>query len=174
MLLAYGHERITVPMQAEDGSASEEELSVAELMFQSLAYDDINFEDPLFQAIYRDYSFAHKTGTDVRPARYIGSEQEDWRKLSIDLLTDRYLLSPNWKEKHKIHVVQERDQLLDAVEYAMNVLKERHVDRMLRETQEKLKTAADDGEVEATMRELMRLQDTKVAFAKVTGRQVVG
>ncbi|MBS1545950.1 MAG: DNA primase [Bacteroidetes bacterium] len=174
MLIKYGHERIIVPMQEEDGSASEEELSVAELMFQSLAYDEIDFSDPLFATIYRDYSFAHKTGTEVRPARYIGNENEEWRKLSIDLLTDRHVLSPNWKTKHKIHVVQEQDQLLDAVEHSMNVLKERHLDRMLRDTQEKLKTVVDDAEMESVMRELMRLQDTKVAFAKVTGRQVVG
>ncbi len=174
MLITYGHERVTVPMQEEDGTSSEEELSIAELMFQSLAMDDITFDEPLFQAIYRDYSFAHKMGETVVPARYIGNGNQEWRQLCIDLLTDRYILSPNWEAKHKIHVTHERDQLLDAVEQALNMLKERRVDRMLKEKQEQLKEFTDEADVEMALRTLVALQEAKKAFAKVTGRVVVG
>src|SRR5690606_10133119 len=44
MLLSYGHERITVPFQLEDGSTSDDETTVAELMFELLAVDDILFD----------------------------------------------------------------------------------------------------------------------------------
>ncbi len=174
MLITYGHERIIVPMQEEDGSASDAEMSVAEHMFQSLAFEDIHFDDVLFQAIYRDYSFAHKMGAEVLPARYIGNENEAWRKLTIDLLAERHVLSPNWQAKHKIHVAHERDLLLETVEHAMNMLKERRVDRMLHEMQEKLKGLTDGKELEGTMHKLIQLQEIKRAFAKATGRVVVG
>ena len=110
MLLTYGHERVIVPFQNEDGSSEDEDISVAELMFQSLAQDDITFDEPVFQAIYRDYSFAHKMGESVEASRYTMNADEQWRDLSIDLLTDRYLLSPNWLDKHKIHVTHEHER----------------------------------------------------------------
>jgi DNA primase len=174
MLIAYGHERVTVPMQEEDGTSSDEELSVAEFMFQSMAMDDITFDEPVFQAIYRDYSFAHKMGEAVAPARYVANDKEEWRNLSIDLLTERHTLSPNWEAKHKIHVTHERDQLLDAVDQALNMLKERRVDRMLKEKQEQLKEFTDEADIDMALRTLVALQEAKKAFAKVTGRVVVG
>lgn len=174
MLIRYGHKRVIVPMQEQDGTASEEELSIAEFMFQSLAMDDIMFDEPLFQAIYRDYSFAHKMGEEVGPSRYIGSDKEEWRSLSIDLLTERYTLSPNWETRHKIHVTHEQDQLLHAVELAVNILKERRVDRMLVEKQEELKTLSEEADVELVLRMLVALQEAKKSFAKQTGRVVVG
>lgn len=174
MLITYGHERIIVPFQDEEGHTEEDEISVAEFMFQSLALDDIHFDEPLFQAIYRDYSFAYKMGAEVAPARYTGNENEEWRQLSIDLLAERYVLSPNWEAKHKIHVALEKDQLLDAVDQALHILKERRVDRMLREKQEELKTLEDEADVEMALRTLIALQEAKKAFAKVTGRVVVG
>jgi DNA primase len=174
LLIRYGHERLLVPFQEPDGSTSEEEWSLAEFMFQTLAMDDIMFDEPLFQAIYRDYSFARKMGEEVGPARYIGNEQEDWRKLSIDLLTDRHVLSPNWQARHKIHVTKEEDQLLFAVEHAVNILKERRVDRMLREKQERLKGLDDEADLVRELQALIQLQEAKKAFAKATGRVVVG
>jgi DNA primase len=174
MLLTYGHERVIVPFQNEDGSSEDEEISVAELMFQSLAQDDITFDEPLFQAIYRDYSFAHKMGESVEASRYTMNADEQWRDLSIDLLTDRYMLSPNWLAKHKIHVTHEREQLLEAVEHGLNILKERRVDRMLREKQEQLKDLTDEADVEMALRTIVALNEAKKAFAKLTGRVVVG
>ena len=174
MLISYGHERVIVPFQEVDGSSTEEEISVAELMFQSLAQDDITFDEPLFQAIYRDYSFAHKMGETVAPARYITNEKEDWRDLSIDLLTQRHMLSPNWLDKHKIHVTNEHEVLLDAVQHGLNMLKERRVDRMLREKQEQLKAMTDEADIHMALRTIMALNQAKIELAKLTGRVVVG
>ncbi len=174
LLIAYGAERITAPMEEEDGELTEEEFSVAEYMFQSLAMDDMMLEEPVFQAIYRDYSFAHKMGEQVDAARYTNNQNQDWRNLSIDLLAERHVLSPNWTEKHKIHVVHEKDKLYFAVQQSLNMLKERRLDRMLRQRQELLKTISDESELEAAMRILVSLQDAKTKLAKITGRVVVG
>ncbi|MFZ1664229.1 MAG: DNA primase [Flavobacteriales bacterium] len=174
MLISYGHERVIVPFQDSDGEVTEEDTSVAELMFQSLAQDDITFDEPLLQAIYRDYSFANKMGTKVEPKRYVDNENEEWRSLAIDLLTHRHVLSPNWEAKHKIHVTHENEQLLGAVEHGLNMLKERRVDRMLREKQEQIKDMTDDADVEMALRTIMALNQAKKEFAKLTGRVVVG
>ena len=174
LLICYGHQKVIVPMLDFEGNASDEELSVAELMFQSLATDDMSLEEPLLQAIFRDYSFSHKMGETVLPSRYITSENTEWRDLAIDLLASRHVLSSNWEDKHKIHVTQEQDQLLQAVQQGLNMLKERRVDRMLKDKQEQLKEMTDEADIEMAMRVLMALQEAKKDFAKTTGRVVVG
>ena len=173
MLLSYGHEQVRVPVQDENGNAAEDEMSLAELMFELLAHDDILFDDALFREIYLDYRHTRNLGHAVDPGRYVGHDQEHWRRIAIDLLTERHVLSPNWKERHKIHVKRESEQLYDALEEAIDILKERRVDRMLKERQEKLRTA-DELSMMALMHEIMHLNETKKKLAKRTGRVIVG
>ncbi|MFN6176370.1 MAG: DNA primase [Flavobacteriales bacterium] len=173
MLLSYGHERLMVPFQHEDGSTAEDETSVAELMFELLALDDILFDEPIFREIYLDYRHTSNLGQAVDAARYIGHEHDHWRRTAIDLLTEKHVLSPNWKERHKIHVKRENEQLLDALEEAVDILKERRVDRMLKERQEQL-LSADDLTMMALLQEIIQLNEAKKKLAKKTGRVVVG
>ncbi|MCC6839544.1 MAG: DNA primase [Flavobacteriales bacterium] len=173
LLIAYGPERILAPMEDADGQITEEEFTVAEYMFQSLAMDDIMLDEPVFQAIYRDYSFAHKMGQQVDASRYTNNENQEWRSVSIDLLAERHVLSPNWTGRHKIHVVHEREKLYFAVQQSLNMLKERRLDRMLVQRQELLKEITDEAELEAALRILVSLQDAKTKLAKITGRVVV-
>ena len=80
----------------------------------------------------------------------------------------------NWTAKHKIHVMHEKDQLFYAVQQALNILKERRVDRLLKQGQEELKAITDEHELEQRMQRLKRLLDVKMALAQITGRVVVG
>lgn len=173
MLLSYGHERINVPVQDEEGNTSEEETSVAELMFELLALDDILFDEPIFREMYLDYRHSTNLGTPVESQRYVTHEQETWRTTAIDLLTEKHVLSPNWKERHKIHVKRESEVLYDALEEAVDILKERRVDRMIKDRQEELK-AADEVGVMALLQEIMHLSEAKKRLAKKTGRVIVG
>ncbi|MCB0793914.1 MAG: DNA primase [Flavobacteriales bacterium] len=174
MLLCYGHERIVVPFQNDDGSTSEEETTLAETMFTLLAVDDILFDQPLFKEIYLDYRHTSNLGQEVERGRYAGHDKDDWRNLAIDLLSDRYTLSPNWREKHRIHVSLERDNLLDALEEAIDILRERRVDRMIREKQDRLKSGIGAEEERTVLGEIRALSEAKRALAKRTGRVVVG
>lgn len=173
MLLSYGHERIVVPIQNEDGTTGEEEMSVAELMFTLLAVDDIGFDEPLCQSIYLDYRHRSNLGEPVEGAHYANHQNDGWRGLSIDLLTEKYELSPNWKARHKIHVTREQEQLLDSIQEGMYILKERRVDRLIRDKQETLR-AADEMNVLITLQEIQQLNEVKKALARKTGRVVVG
>jgi DNA primase len=173
LLLAYGHERITVRVLDEDGNPADEETTFAEHLFELLALDDLLFDEPLFREIYLDYRHTHNRGEQVAAARYIAHEKSDWQRLAIDLLTDKHVLSPNWKARHKIHVKRESDQLHDAVEEAVDILKERRVDRMIRERQEQLRTA-DHASTMILLAEIKAYNEVKKKLAKRTGRVVVG
>lgn len=172
MLLRYGGERITVPVTQDDGSVGHEEVPLAEVMFELLASDGTEFTDPLSWAVYVDYRQRHNLGEQVSAADYTGHENPQWRDLAIDLLAEKHELSPNWLERHRIPVKHESEQLYDALIEAVDLLKERRVDRMVSEQEERLKSS-DPVEVKAAMEEILRLQVIKKMFAKRTGRVVV-
>jgi DNA primase len=174
MLLCYGHEKVMAPFFDEDkGEKVEEETSVAELMFEMLAMDDILFDEPIFRDIYLDYRHNSNLGAAVSATHYVGHAQEDWRRTAIDLITEQHVLSPNWKERHKIHVKRENESMFTALEEAVYILKERRLDRMIKELQEKLKTAGED-DILILLNEIKVKNTFKLQLAKKTGRVVVG
>ncbi|MCC7501462.1 MAG: DNA primase [Flavobacteriales bacterium] len=174
MLLLYGDERVTVPLQdLETGLSSDEETSVAELIFQELAADGITFDDTILNAIYLDYRHAANLGNPMSPNSYASHSDDAWRSAAIDLLTEKHLLSINWT-RHRIHVPHEKERLLDAVLEGMTILKERRVDRMIRDKQELLKGEITDDTLTNVMLEIQQLNELKKALAKHTGRVVVG
>ena len=141
-------------------------------MFELLALDDILFDEPLFREIYLDYRHSSNLGQQVDTTRYVAHENDAWRTAAIDLLTEKHVLSPNWKERHKIHVKRESEALYDALEEAVDILKERRVDRMIKERQEELKESGDEA-MFMVLKEIMRLSEAKKKLSKKTGRVVV-
>ncbi|MBK6369192.1 MAG: hypothetical protein IPF64_05035 [Flavobacteriales bacterium] len=124
-------------------------------------------------ARYSDYRHASNLGTTVDAQRYIGHEQEGWRTTAIDLLTEKHVLSANWKDRHKIHVKRESEALYDALEEAVDILKERRVDRMLAAFDQRIQVAEYDEQREL-LSEKNRMLQVKMKLAKKTGRVVVG
>ena len=174
MLLQYGHEPIVVPMQDEEGNTEDVETSVASVIFEMLATDDIQLDEELLQAVYLDYRRRHNLGEAVDGSTYARHEEATWRDLAIDLLSERHALSPNWREKHRIYTTREREVLLDAIEEAIILLKERRVDRLILERQEELKEASNEEDQLLVLQQIVKLNLVKQEFAKRTGRVVVG
>ncbi|MBK7944902.1 MAG: hypothetical protein IPJ85_06140 [Flavobacteriales bacterium] len=89
------------------------------------------------------------------------------------MIAEKHTLSPNWKDRHKIHVKHETSQLYDALQEAIDILKERRVDRMIRDRQEQLRTA-DDATMMLLLAEIKAYNEVKQKLSKRTGRVVVG
>jgi len=174
MLLLYGHERVTVPLQdLVTKESSEEETSVAELIFGELTADGISFDDAVLQAIYLDYRHATNLGNPNSANSYASHSDDAWRSAAIDLLTEKHLLSINW-DRHRIHVPHERERLLDGVLEGLTILKERRVDRMIRDKQELLKGDITEDVLVNVLLDVQRLNELKKLLAKQTGRVIVG
>lgn len=174
MLLSYGERMLPDPFA--EGVEQEEErplISLGNLMYEMLATDDILFDDPVMREIYLDHRHRANLGLAVEGTHYVTHENEAWRSVAIDLLTEKHELSANWKERHKIHVKRESESLFDALEEAIDILKERRVDRMIRERQEQLQSSTEE-DMLLLMREIMNLSEIKKKLARKTGRVVVG
>ena len=132
MLLSYGHERIMVPFQNEDGNTAEEETSVAELMFELLALDDILFDEPIFREIYLDYRHTSNLGDRrgcpaLRGPRTGSLAQHRHRPAHREARAEPQLEGAPQDPRE----TRKRDPL-DALEEAVDILKERRVDRMIK------------------------------------------
>lgn len=174
MLLLYGH--LEVPDPFAEGVENEEErplVSLGSLMFEMLATDDILFDHETYRDIYIDYRQQANLGRTVEGSAYVTHENAIWQRTAIDIITEKHELSINWKERHKIHVKREHESLFDALEEAVDILKERRVDRMIRERQELLRHA-DEEHMEELMREIVAYTEVKKKLARKTGRVVVG
>lgn len=173
LLLSYGQERIMAPVIHDDDSVTEEETSLAELMFELLAMDDILFDEPIFREIYLDYRHTKNIGEDLQISHYLSHENESWRRTAIDLLAERHVLSPNWKDRHKIHVKRESEALFNALEEAIDILKERRVDRMLVDLDKKLPDSSYEDQL-IILAEKNKILPIKLKLSKKTGRVIVG
>lgn len=174
MLLSYGDRMLPDPFA--EGVEQEEDrplISLGHLMYEMLATDDILFDDPVMRDIYLDHRHRANLGLPVDGTHYVTHENGAWRSMAIDLLTEKHELSANWKERHKIHVKRESEALFDALEEAIDILKERRVDRMIRERQEQLRSSTEE-DMMLLMREIMNLSEIKKKLARKTGRVVVG
>ena len=173
MLLNYGHEKVIAPLEEEDGTIIEAEQTIAEIMIQELTYSKITFDEPLYAELYQDYKHRLNLGERVSGTDYVTHTNERWRELSIDLLTEKHQLSPNWKARHKIHVDREFEQLLDSLVEGIFILAERRLDKMIKKCQDGLQTADEIGVI-AILQQIMQLNNDKLVLARRTGRVVVG
>jgi DNA primase len=174
LLLLYGHHEVPDPfVEGIENEADRPLVTLGSLMFEMLATDDLLFDETVYRDIYIDYRQRANLGQAVDGSLYVTHENGAWQRMAIDILTEKHELSVNWKERHKIHVKRESEALFDALEEAIDILKERRVDRMIRERQEQLREA-DEISMLVLLKEIQTFNDVKKKLARKTGRVVVG
>lgn len=171
LLLSYGHKRIVVPFENENGEHLEDEMSLAEAMFEIMAVDNLLLDEALFNEIYLDYRHAVNVGTTIGELHYVGHERVEWRSAAIDLLTEKHTLSHNWMDRHRIHVKRESSDLLKALIGAIDVLKLKRVSSMLENLSMRIKDAPPSS-VPSLMQEKIQLEQIRLKLAKKQGRLI--
>jgi DNA primase len=90
------------------------------------------------------------------------------RQETIQLMTDKFDISPGW-ETHQIIVPNESDMLQYAADTAILRLKWRNVQQMIREHMELLKTETDMAEVTRLLTVLKTLQQFEIQIGTQLG-----
>ena len=173
MLLLYGQEMVKDENADLDENGEPPLSKFGYLMFDMLAPDEILPDHPIYKAIYLDYRHLMNLDKEVDASRYLTHEDENWRRTAIDLITEQHVLSTNWRERHKIHVKRENESLFGALEEAVDILKERRLDRMIRELQAKLVDASEE-QLTLLLADINVKNGIKQRLARRTGRVVVG
>ncbi len=171
MLLKYGPNKIEIMYPDDSGNILEEEITFAEYLFELLAHDDLLFDHDLFNAIYLDYRHRSNLGETVSYSHYIEKGEDHWKQLVIDLLAEKYHLSQNWKERHKIHVKTEDEALKELLIYMVDILKLRRVQRMLVDLSDSIRSADYDAVIDL-MKQKRHFEEVRGKLAQRTGRLI--
>ena len=185
LLLNYGSMEFNpddakiLEMLEEKQDAEEAISTVADFIIEELEeFDDekIEFSDVLAQKIYNEFVSAYENETIPSEKFFVNYSEENVRKYSVDLLTQPYMLSPNWLEKHKISISEETnfEVIARACIEAVYSLKSRIIKNKLIKLQQKIQDEdSEEGEKIDIMLEYRNLLAIKNQIDLSLGRIVV-
>jgi DNA primase len=173
-LIKYGNQSIQIPTEVEEGEEKKEELvelTVAEYLIFEVEHDHLHFKHKVYDEIYQLYKVALEKGEKVADNNLVSSENREISSLVIESLMEKYSLSLNWEERHKIITITEEEVLPQKVHKGICSWRLNKVLDMIQEKQELLKNKheAYDGIIQ----ELMRLNEAKKALANELGRIIL-
>lgn len=159
LLLHYGHEMM------------DEEHTVAEYIFAQVGA--MEWDEALCQELIEEYLHLLEEGKSIGLEPFIHHENEELKKLSVDVSVQPYSASKHWKERlgHDLEALNARFK--PQVETTLLHLKVKKLLRLIRENQEELKQASDAEEEQELLEIHMQLNQLKQEAAKKLGMVIV-
>ncbi len=153
--------------------STEEGLEQSFAAFLLHELEDTAFENKLFAKIIQVYQSQLALGNTPTDNFFIQHAEQDLSHIAISLLSHTYQLSENWKNTHGIHVKQEEEILKEAGVNAINHLKVRKLNGMIRQNQDKLQVAKTPEDIERLQRIQLSLTAIKKELSKALGAVIL-
>lgn len=175
-LVKYGNISIEIPIEKEADSELKEEkepivASVAEYLVFEVEQDGLKFENQLYHKIYDLYKIAIEAEAELNENELVSHQDKELAGFVIECLLEKYSLSLNWMEKHKILTITEEEVLPRKVHKGVCSWRLNRVQQMIEEKQQQLKVQAED--YDEIMSELIKLNEAKKALAGELGRIIL-
>ncbi|MBD99281.1 MAG: DNA primase [Verrucomicrobia bacterium] len=168
--IKYGSKTIHLPSQSEE-EEEKEELTVADFLINEIEADELTFSHPVFSKIYEIYKKSFEEGIQVVENDLVSNKDQQISSLAIEFLLERYSLSLNWEEKHKILTVKEVDILPKKVHKGICSWRLAKVQELIEQNQDLLKDESVD--YASIYSVILRLQEAKKALANELGRIIL-
>lgn len=159
MLLNYGAELIQ--------GSGEQDLHLIDYFLSES--EDLEFETPVYKQILDLFKEKLAEGAIIDANYLLASTNGEFRKVAVDLMTEKYELSPQWKDKYKIMVPNERDVLKNATYTNILRLKFKIVKKLMQENMEKLKESKDEPETNELLMAQRNLKKYEMSIAEILG-----
>ncbi len=169
LLISFGDKSIEV--ETIDPSTSEpilQEVAVALYIVSSIKGDELAFENNLYQQIFEIYSEYLEQQKLPTHHDFVNHTDKNISQFVIDVLTDKYELSPNWAT-HKIFVTREEELLQKGVFNTVYAFKLSKLERLIVDNQEKLKASMPYEEMVTLMKEQAKWLEVKTQLAAKRG-----
>jgi len=169
-LLKYGH----LNFDLREGRTMVS-CNVAEVIFDDLEADGLQFQNPLYNEILSTYRREWEllgSGVEVPAHHFVNHHDPEVSKLAVDLLAsdDNYVASRIWTQK-EIHVESEMEMLSAGVPRCMALYKSKVIERMVRELNDKLLDEnLTEEQLSDILQRLSKLNVAKVQLAKKVDR----
>ena len=176
LLLSYGAQELTFVEKVENEEGEEEEehtvITVAQLIISDIQEDEIVFNHPVLKEIFDVFVEKWEEGEIPTEKYFVQNGSSAVIKKVIELSSSPHELSKNWKDRHKIYIKEEVDDLKMAIAIACNRLKLEQVVNAINSIRASL---ASDEPLEGESEDQLILQmnhllQVKQALSKVLGR----
>ncbi len=154
----------------------EDGVKLGNFLLQNLEDTLELFEHPLYtEIIQMARKHLQETGECPSLSYYTRHSEDAIRLLAIDLSTRMYELSPNWETRYSkmLHQKMPDDNYIKDSLDALNRFKLKKLQNLIRQNQEKMKSAADEHELETMMRMHIQLKGIAVRIAAKTGTVIL-
>jgi len=168
--IKYGNKTIQLPIENEENE-KQEEITVADFLVSEIEADELSFSHPVYSKIYTLFKKSFEEDTQVVENDLVSNKDQEISSISIEYLLERYSLSLNWEEKHKILTVNEVDILPKKVHKGICSWRLAKVQELIEQNQALLKDqSADYASIYGV---ILRLQEAKKALANELGRIIL-
>ena len=165
ILLNYGNLTINIKSNVDNKI---EEVNVAQLIVNDLAQDNFQFSNEIFQNILNVSSDLINNNQKIELSFFINHSNTELSNMAIALSDLQHSLSENWKNKHRIHILTEKDNLSKAVIDSLNAFKLKKVNEVINNLSNNLKQDNTDN----LKKRLMKALTLRKKIAKMLNRDV--
>lgn len=160
LLLNYGDRTIDLDVADENGRPQQVSYPLAELIVNDLLADDLSFNDPLCQAIFKHYADAVAQGQPADASYFVTVDDEALRSFAVSLMLDTHRISPTWRQKN-IYVPLPEDNLQADLTESILSFKIKCLDERIADNAQRLRVAKDDADVFALLEEKKNLIEVR-------------
>jgi DNA primase len=163
LLLLYGNKMIDW-----DGIAN---TYIGPFMIAEL--NDVDFEYPTIKTFIELYSKEVENGVLPEEQHFIHYPDKEIVDLVVTLITNKYTLSENWYEMHKISTSDEQANMKAAILSAIFHLKKHKVGKMLENLRTEIQNAASNEDQDILLNQYMRMKKVEKSISDYLGSVII-
>ncbi|MFT4755461.1 MAG: DNA primase [Vicingaceae bacterium] len=169
----YGTIEIDIPTNPDAAKEEQEfiKATVAEYLVYEIEKDELRFDNPVFNKVYSLYKVASEKETQVEEKHLVTNEDKEISSFTIECLMEKYTLSLNWAEKHKISTLTEDLILPKKIHKGICSWRLNKVEQLIDEKQQQLKVK--DADYGVILIDIMKLMEAKKKLAHELGRIIL-
>ena len=155
------------------GNDEYEETTVAAFIIGEIAADEIEFEKPLHKKIFDEAVRYYNENNELNESHFLQHPDPEISAYVADVSTSNHHLSPVWAEKHDIFIKSPDENYDKDLTSSLTYLRLKKVDKLVDESQEKIKHAKTDQEIMECQQMLMHLQTIRKQLSDFLGMVVL-
>lgn len=159
--MVYYQERETIRLLLNYASHTMDDHRLVDFLLHEL--EDVEFSHPVFREIHDTFSSQLRKGKVPDSQWFLETGSPEVKKTITDLITDRYEISPHWKEKYQIIFPAEEEILKDVALTNVLRLKFRVVQKMIEDNLAQLRSWEEKGNWTEVEKCLAHQEGLKVA-----------
>lgn len=168
LLISYPDSPLRFIDESDPQNPVEQHYTLAQVIISELK-GEVEFAHPLYASVFNEFASSLEAGTVLTNSYFTNHPNKEIQQLAADLLTTRDDLSEQWEIIHNISTPREEQILEKSVRSSINALKQKKVQHLIHEYQEKIKNCSEEEELLNMLMILKQLKDLEIVLAKEKG-----